>query len=376
MGCSIVLERGALYEAVWREPMINLSKRYGISDVGLRKVCARMDIPVPQLGYWAKKRVGRAPDRPDLPAHRGPTNIRIHPEKYNRRARLAEDLSLACGRIEWEESEPDAQILVRSDGTLRTALVAKLANHLRRMERVSEKSEVPLVYKRVRKAAGARDVTDIVAPGPGYITIATTQAQLQRALSMADALIVGMRERGFKIEVVGQRTIFSHHGLDLSFRLTEITSRGTGAGHRRPRATGKLRLTLRSAGNQAPIGNVIAVRDQPGRPLESQLNHVATRLRQASEAFRLATHERAVQEAAEAARADRERIDGLSAEADTWHALVRRQAYIDHLEARARQSGISLEDGSAASEWFKWARKTCAAGDPTEHRLEAISAGI
>lgn len=85
---------GALYEAVWREPMINLGKRYGISDVGLRKVCARMDIPVPQLGYWAKKRVGRAPDRPDLPAHRGPTNIRIHPEKYNRRGRLAEDLSL------------------------------------------------------------------------------------------------------------------------------------------------------------------------------------------------------------------------------------------------------------------------------------------
>lgn len=99
-------------------------------------------------------------------------------------------------------------------------------------------------------------------------------------------------------------------------------------------------------------------------------------MRQASEAFRLAVHERAVQEAAEAARADRERIDGLSAEADEWHALMRRQAYIDHLEARARQSGISLEDGCAASEWFKWARKTCASGDPTERRLEAISAGI
>lgn len=303
-------------------------------------------------------------------------NIRVNPEKYNRRGRLAADISLACGRIEWEESEPDAQIMVRSDGTLRTALVAKLAHHLRRMERVSEKSEVPLVYKRVRKAAGARDVADIVAPGPGYMTIATTQAQLQRALSIADALIVGMRERGFKIEVIGQRTIFSHHGLDLSFRLTEITSRGTGAGHRRPRATGKLRLTLRSAGNQAPIGNVIAARDQPGRPLESQLNHVATRLRQATEAFRLETYERAVQQAAEAARADRERIDGLSAEADAWHALVRRQAYIDHLEARARQSGISFEDGSAASEWFKWARKTCAAGAPSDPRLEAISAGI
>lgn len=42
---------GRVYEAVWREPMLKVSKRYGISDVGLRKVCARMHIPVPQLGY-------------------------------------------------------------------------------------------------------------------------------------------------------------------------------------------------------------------------------------------------------------------------------------------------------------------------------------
>lgn len=372
MGCSIVLERVALYEAVWDEPMIKVSERYGISDVGLRKICARMDIPVPRLGYWAKERVGRAPVRPDLPEYRGPTTVRINPEKYNRRGRLAADVGLACSRIEREETEPAAQIMVRSDGILRTALVAKLAKHLQELQRVSKKSEAPL---RVRKAAGAQDTTGIVAPGPGYMTIATTRAQLQRALGIADALVVGMRERGFKIQIIGERTIFSNHGLDLSFRLTEITSRGTRAGQKHSRATGELRLTLRSAGSQAPMGNLIAVRDQSGKPLESQLNHVAARLRQATEAFRLATHERALQDAAEAVRADREQIDRLFVEADTWAALVRRRAYIDHLEARARQSGISLEDGGAANEWFTWARNACSARDPTDPRLEAISAG-
>ena len=62
--------RKELYELVWSEPMKILAPRFGISDVALRKTCARAEIPTPGLGRWAKKTAGKntsqdaLPDRP------------------------------------------------------------------------------------------------------------------------------------------------------------------------------------------------------------------------------------------------------------------------------------------------------------------------
>ena len=38
---------------------MNLSTRFGISDVALKKTCARVGIPTPERGYWAKKDAGK-----------------------------------------------------------------------------------------------------------------------------------------------------------------------------------------------------------------------------------------------------------------------------------------------------------------------------
>jgi hypothetical protein len=39
--------------------MMTLSARFGISDVALKKTCARARIPTPERGYWAKKDAGK-----------------------------------------------------------------------------------------------------------------------------------------------------------------------------------------------------------------------------------------------------------------------------------------------------------------------------
>jgi hypothetical protein len=52
---STRLERQALYDEVWSAPMVKVAKKYGLSDRGLAKICARLDIPVPPRGYWARK---------------------------------------------------------------------------------------------------------------------------------------------------------------------------------------------------------------------------------------------------------------------------------------------------------------------------------
>lgn len=53
------LTRKALYNLVWSEPMMTLSARFQISDVALKKTCARAGIPTPERGYWAKKDAGK-----------------------------------------------------------------------------------------------------------------------------------------------------------------------------------------------------------------------------------------------------------------------------------------------------------------------------
>jgi hypothetical protein len=63
--------RQELYELVWSEPMVQLAKRFGLSDVGLAKACRRLAIPVPERGYWAKRQAGKPTSQKPLPP-RGP----------------------------------------------------------------------------------------------------------------------------------------------------------------------------------------------------------------------------------------------------------------------------------------------------------------
>jgi integrase len=62
------IDRKALYEEVWRDPMRIVAKRYGVSDVALAKTCRKLKIPVPGRGHWAKVAAGLpVPPRPPLP---------------------------------------------------------------------------------------------------------------------------------------------------------------------------------------------------------------------------------------------------------------------------------------------------------------------
>jgi hypothetical protein len=64
---SITLTRRQLYDQVWSTPMIQLAKAYGLSDVGLAKVCRKHNVPKPQRGFWAKLEHGHQPKKVPLP---------------------------------------------------------------------------------------------------------------------------------------------------------------------------------------------------------------------------------------------------------------------------------------------------------------------
>ncbi|WP_426587548.1 hypothetical protein [Mucilaginibacter sp. R-33] len=63
----ITFTREELYRLVWETPMTLIAKKYIISDVGFRKLCIRMDVPVPKRGQWAKIQAGHKLKQPVLP---------------------------------------------------------------------------------------------------------------------------------------------------------------------------------------------------------------------------------------------------------------------------------------------------------------------
>lgn len=62
------ISRADLYKRVWSTPMRKLAAEFGISDVGLAKICRKNGIPLPGLGYWRLVETGREPKRVLLPA--------------------------------------------------------------------------------------------------------------------------------------------------------------------------------------------------------------------------------------------------------------------------------------------------------------------
>lgn len=169
-----VISREDLYALVWSEPMSRLSRRFGLSDVGLAKACTRMMIPVPGRGYWAKKQVGRAPRPtrlPTLPASAGA-------DKRELRVRRRE--------------APTALEAAREEPTTIQVIVPEILS-----------DPHPLVAKTVKAFRGGKASYD------GYLTPRTrdclavhaTMGSIDRAMRIYDATIKAIEERGHAVEI-------------------------------------------------------------------------------------------------------------------------------------------------------------------------------
>lgn len=83
-----------LYELVWSGPLASVASQFHISDVGLKKICARFKIPVPPRGYWAKRKAGKPSQQIILPPR--PPGMR-------------EDIVLGGNQRHWQYDHPTTQ---------------------------------------------------------------------------------------------------------------------------------------------------------------------------------------------------------------------------------------------------------------------------
>lgn len=378
-GAAIVLTRQQLYERVWDTPMRKLGPELGGTDVGLKKICGRYGVPTPGLGYWAKLQYGKAPKRPRLPKLDDP--------------RLAEIKILPCGGavqgprpegpqdpLAERERDPGNKIEVAAG--LEDLLPAVARTHKSLL--AAKPDEYGMVEPRAQKTMDVR-----VAP-----------ERVERACRIMQALLTALDRRGLVVAVGGGSggTTVEVSDEQLAFGIYEVVRR-----QERPPIPAEKRELERWYGSSnkqffeyVPTGILsLAVFSGPSngrrrrftdskrRPVESLLNAFVISLYRTAEDIKAdrARKEQLRLEREEAERQrhalewlrvqklheikdEEKRVAGLMAEANGWHDARRVRRYVEATRAFLVKRDGSIDPGSDADEWVRWASDQADRLDP------------
>jgi hypothetical protein len=363
-----IWNRDELYAEVWSTPMQVLAKKYGISDVGLAKVCRKLAIPVPGRGHWAKKEAGHHVQQIPLP----PLKERIVLWRPDPRpeAPTLRDLATKeeAAQVEQLEQATGESFLKR--GSLSHPLIAQTRSVLRN------------AHADDRKILWTRE---------SCLDVRVSKDSLDRALRIMAALLTAIEEAGFTVSVgAGHReqTIAKIHGQEIKFGLLEKVDRVEIAA---PAKAGLLERVLTFGGKPVtfePSGrfsievwnvwgsNRKKWSDGKAQRLEEQTGQVTAgfirlALANRAEAEKRAADERERQRRAEeraqleaSIKAEQSKVNALRNAAARWSRAQQIRAFISAAREAAAQNGQSVEPGLPFGDWTVWAEQQADRMDP------------
>lgn len=372
----VTISREQLYDEVWSQPMMRLAKSYGLSDVGLAKLCKRFDIPRPPRGHWAKLQAGQSPRRIPLPAREGTSEIVLHPaeEDQLKESGLADELQ----ELTQKETQHEAQIVVSSN--------------LRGMHTL-----VGLAREEFEPAKRNESGLLVIAGKPS-LNIAVSRDQLRRSLLILDALLKAIEQRGYPVTVGPTVKIFEE---SISFGIKEALATqeeqpkehdlsgpyefGYSRFIKKLVPTGNLTLFIHEADHYWASGCRKQWRDGKKHKLEDVLNRVvaglidvAARKREhaiAMEQKRVAEaeaakkrHEAAQRRAELAAKqaAERSRLEELLKQADSFRKSQSIRELVDAVRTASHSSDGQFDN------WIAWALMHADRLDPTKESPRCI----
>lgn len=168
--------RQELYDLVWSTPMTKLSKDFGLSDVGLRKVCVKHDIPTPPLGYWTKLNFGKAVERTPLGEPGEGIGDRV--------------LVSVFATTELPEEVVHAEIQARESVPEIIVIPTEMPNSLHPSAQA---------LRRALKSAKEDKEGFLSTKGPGIVTTAIGQSSSTRAVILLDTLFKAIEGLGHQI---------------------------------------------------------------------------------------------------------------------------------------------------------------------------------
>jgi hypothetical protein len=378
------VDRETLYNEVWTEPVTVVAQRYGLSDVGLAKICRSLAIPLPSRGYWAKIKAGKIMGRAPLPALKqlGPRTtglVKLPPETIAARETAKKTIARVC-----EETSPMSS---PEEASSPHPLVRAASKRLRQRDGWPENILLRSVPKEVLNISVARDSFD-------------------RVFNLADAILKELDKQGFEFEIDTERGAtllrWKETGTKLTFALTEhvrrtrheITSAEEKARKRyweRSRWDSSVSFPHIPIYDYTPTG-VMAIqvgcwpsrtwKDTPRTQLELRLGEIVGGILVLAQE----THAKEMDEArqAEAKRRTKaryeflvkrrmeetERFKNLEHQANDWERAARLRAYVKALE-----ESLKTECGEISAEqrdWLAWARAKADGLDPLIHVSDPI----
>ena len=173
---DIQLTRHELYDLVWAEPLSRLAKKYNISDNGLRKICKKMNIPMPANGYWQKIHHQKSVVKENLPTYQG------------------KDLITLCFRdsegnyVEKTES-PDS--ILKKEFLGDSKLSFRVSDRLTNPDQLVIQAQQTLT----KDKRGSQPYNGVVTTFSGELNIRVSPSKVSRALRFMDAFIKLVRAR-------------------------------------------------------------------------------------------------------------------------------------------------------------------------------------
>ena len=186
------ITRKQLYDKVWSTPMTAISKEYGLSDVGMAKLCKRHEIPRPPRGYWAKVEHGQKPPKEELPNPDQDANIEIHGHEV--------------------DNEMDSQVQAEVDAALEKLGPVAVREDLRGAHHLIGEMREYLNGRNVFSTG----IFNITPDAP--LDLKVSKTGLHRALRIMDALLKAMEAQGWTIST---GPVVSVLGVDIPLSLSE-----------------------------------------------------------------------------------------------------------------------------------------------------------
>lgn len=207
---NVIINRTDIYEEVWSTPMIHLAAKYGLSDVGLRKICKKLNVPTPPAGYWAKLQHKKKEKKLPLPPLKYGER-----ETYELKSRHEYESQTLKGKNAAKLDPRIAELFAEVEKTAKPVIVPDrlISPHpLVKMTQDVLEKEKPDKYGVLR------------AWRQKYLNIRISPSSLKRALRIMDAIIKAFEEQAYKVEVgkgEGPGTHLLIHNFTLNLELTE-----------------------------------------------------------------------------------------------------------------------------------------------------------
>lgn len=344
-----ILTRNELYNLVWSVPLLTLSKKYAISDVGLRKICIRMEIPLPRAGHWQKLQFGKRIDKPSLSA------------TYS--GEIEVSLSIRTEEMKNIPSKPSPSKI------LQAKIETEMTSVLSVPDRLNNPDKLIIAAKESLNRRDQYEHNGMVSCERGELDIKVARVNIPRALRFMDTLIKILRKRGHGIEMRNDKTCVLVDGQDIEIRLREKLRkeivRGTYSDSTVYKPNGLLAFQLGSYNDKEWKDGKQTIEEMLSKII-AKIETVAQERKeweiqwQKKQEIR-AEEERIRKEYEKRKEKDLSDFKSVLLKSSRWHKAVNLRNYIDEVEAKAQAKDCLDED---LKSWIIWARSKADWYDP------------